>query len=67
MSADDQAGVREEIEVLARTVIKEEAVPLWMSTPVPDLGGSTPSELIEAGEGHRVADLLIANAEGVVL
>ncbi|WP_428115042.1 antitoxin Xre/MbcA/ParS toxin-binding domain-containing protein [Candidatus Poriferisodalis sp.] len=50
---------------LARRVIREDAIRLWLRTPDPDLGYRKPLDVIAAGEYQRVIDLLLALAEGV--
>lgn len=50
---------------LARTVIRSDAVKLWLRSPNPDLGDRTPLEVIAAGEHQRAIDQLLALAEGV--
>ena len=50
---------------LARRVIREDAIRLWLRTPDPDLGYRKPLDVIAVGEYQRVIDLLLALAEGV--
>lgn len=50
---------------LARTVISDDAVSLWLRSPNPNLGDRTPLDVVAAGEHRRVIDLLHALAEGV--
>jgi Protein of unknown function (DUF2384) len=39
-------------------VIRPEAVPAWMETPVEALDGETPAELIRRGEQRKVEKLV---------
>ncbi len=50
---------------LARTVISDDAIELWLRSPNPDLGYERPLDLVAAGDTQRVIGLLLALAEGV--
>ena len=50
---------------LARKVIRDDAVRLWLRSPDPDLGYRKPLDVIAAGEYQRLIDLLLGLAEGV--
>ncbi|WP_420621876.1 antitoxin Xre/MbcA/ParS toxin-binding domain-containing protein [Candidatus Poriferisodalis sp.] len=50
---------------LARRIIREDAIRLWLRSPDPDLGYRKPLDVIASGEYQRVIDLLLALAEGV--
>ena len=50
---------------LTRSVIRDDAVRLWLRSPNPGLDYEKPLDLVAQGEYRRVVDLLLALAEGV--
>ncbi|WP_420638009.1 antitoxin Xre/MbcA/ParS toxin-binding domain-containing protein [Candidatus Poriferisocius sp.] len=52
---------------LARTVLADDAVKVWMRAPNRLLGHRKPLDLVASGQHQRVKDLLLALAEGVTV
>ena len=50
---------------LARRVMRDDAVRLWLRSPSVDLDYRKPLDVIAAGDYQRAIDLLLALAEGV--
>lgn len=66
----DQQGIasptRAEVVEAASELYRPDGLAIWMRSPNPMLDGRSPDELVEAGEGERVLDLICALCEGVV-
>ena len=62
----DPADTPEPIRRLLTDVFRPDGQAIWLNAPNPMLDGAVPADLIRAGEGERVADALLALAEGVM-
>lgn len=60
------APTREQVVAACGELFTPEGVPIWMASPNRLLDGRSPDELVEAGEGQRVLDLILALCEGMV-
>ena len=54
-----------EIAELGRVVYGEDGFKLFMSSPLPELGGKTPLQTLEAGDHDRVIAMLAGDYEGL--